>query len=51
LPFSDFDLAAMKEQVYRLNPNIAIFEVSAKTGEGIVSWLHWLQAEINRIKD
>jgi len=51
LPFSDFDLAAMKEQVYRLNPNIAIFEVSAKTGEGIVSWLHWLKAELNRVKN
>lgn len=50
LPFSDFDLAAMKERVYRLNPSIAIFEVSAKTGEGIDAWIDWLRQQLPEIK-
>lgn len=51
LPFSDFDLGAMKDRVYRLNPNIAIFEVSAKTGEGISAWADWLKQQIKIVKD
>lgn len=46
LPFSDFDLNAMKERVYGLNPDIKIFEVSAKTGQGIEAWADWLRQEI-----
>jgi hydrogenase nickel incorporation protein HypB len=45
LSMSDFDLAAMKERVYKLNPNILIFEVSAKTGAGIEAWTGWLERE------
>lgn len=45
LPFSDFDLAAMKERVLKLNPTIRIFEVSAKTGAGMDAWVAWLKQE------
>jgi len=27
-----------------LNPNLKIFEVSCRTGEGISEWTKWLQA-------
>ena len=46
LPLSDFDLNAMRERVLNLNPKIEIFEVSAKTGEGIEAWANWLKAEV-----
>jgi hydrogenase nickel incorporation protein HypB len=47
LGLSDFDVAAMKDRVLALNPDIQIFEVSAKTGEGIESWVEWLKKEID----
>ena len=45
LELSDFDLEVMKERVLALNPKIKIFEVSAKTGEGVESWAEWLKQE------
>ena len=45
LPFSDFNMEALRERVLHLNPQIKIFEVSAKTGEGIEAWTHWLKGE------
>lgn len=43
LPFSDFDMTALKERVYKINPKIKIFEVSSKTGEGFDAWAEWLE--------
>ena len=45
LSLSDFDIKVMKDRVLALNPHIQIFEVSAKTGEGIESWAQWLKNE------
>ncbi|MBW2053419.1 MAG: hydrogenase nickel incorporation protein HypB [Deltaproteobacteria bacterium] len=46
LDFSDFDMEAMWERVLNLNRNINIFEVSAKTGEGVEAWTNWLKREV-----
>ncbi|HMK87337.1 MAG TPA: GTP-binding protein, partial [Steroidobacteraceae bacterium] len=45
LPFSDFDLEAMRERVLNLNPGIQIFALSAKTGQGFDQWAAWLSRE------
>ncbi len=45
LPFSDFNLETMRERVLRLNPHIEIFEISAKTGQGVDQWAAWLNRE------
>ena len=45
LHLSDFDVEALRERVLNLNRQIEIFEVSAKTGEGIDAWTHWLKGE------
>ena len=45
LEFSDFDLQAMRDRVLRLNPEIQIFEISAKTGQGVEEWAAWLRRE------
>jgi hydrogenase nickel incorporation protein HypB len=45
LHLSDFDVEAMRERVLNLNRQIEIFEVSAKTGEGIEAWTIWLKGE------
>lgn len=45
LELSDFDVEAMRERVLRLNPDIRIFQISAKTGEGVEEWAAWLSGE------
>jgi hydrogenase nickel incorporation protein HypB len=50
LKISDFDMKALVQRVLKLNPNIKIFEVSCKTGEGIAAWAQWLKAEVEAFK-
>ena len=42
----DFDFEAVKERVKKLNPNIKVIEISAKTGEGIGEWADWIRTEV-----
>ena len=42
LPYFDFDLTAATARAKALNPGIAIFPVSAKTGEGMEAFEEWL---------
>ncbi len=49
LELSDFNLALLRERVLRLNPRVQIFEISAKTGQGIAAWAAWLASEANRV--
>lgn len=42
LSVADFDVDACKSRIRNLNPDVAIFEVSAKTGEGYEAWIKWL---------
>jgi hydrogenase nickel incorporation protein HypB len=46
LELSDFNMAAMKERVLALNPDIDIFEVSSRTGQGIDAWANWLKGKV-----
>ena len=43
IEFFDFDMEVVKERVLKLNPNIKIIPISAKTGEGIEEWADWLR--------
>lgn len=45
LDYVDFDLARFKKVIKGLNPEVRIFEVSCKTGEGLDSWCSWLEEE------
>ena len=42
LPHLDFDVARCIDYARRVNPDIAVLQVSAKTGEGLEAWLDWL---------
>lgn len=42
----DFNLDLCVERVKKLNPNIAIFPISAKTGEGMEAWTEWLYKQV-----
>ncbi len=42
----DFDMERLRVNAGRLNPGLTIFEVSAKTGEGMDAWCDWLKAQV-----
>ncbi len=48
LPWFNFDMEKCTERVRFLNPDIRIFPVSAKTGDGMAAWENWLTAETER---
>jgi len=46
IEYFDFDFEAVKERVKKLNPNIRVIPISAKTGEGIAEWADWIRAQV-----
>lgn len=50
LPYFDFDIEKCKERAKRLNPEIQIFPLSAKTGEGMDAWINWLKEAVKSWK-
>ncbi|MEW6220383.1 MAG: hydrogenase nickel incorporation protein HypB [Thermodesulfobacteriota bacterium] len=43
-PYVDADPEKIRRDAKSLNPNLAIFPVSCRTGEGLADWVHWLAA-------
>ena len=46
LPYFDFDMEACRKYVLRLNPNMKIIPICARTGEGIDVFAQWLRENI-----
>jgi hydrogenase nickel incorporation protein HypB len=42
LPYVDFDIAAFRRSITGLNPNVEVFELSSKTGQGVERWCSWI---------
>lgn len=47
LPYFDFDMEKVVEYAHMRNPNLKIFPLSAKTGEGVDAWCEWLKEQVN----
>lgn len=47
LPYFDFDLEKVISYAHMRNPELKIFPISAKTGEGVDTWCEWLSQEVN----
>ena len=45
LPYFDFDIEECSRRARRLNPNIKIIPICAKTGEGISDFAAWIKEE------
>ncbi|MBS1221321.1 MAG: hypB, partial [Proteobacteria bacterium] len=45
LPHLDFDVEQCLEYARRINPDLVVLQLSARTGEGLTAWLDWLRAE------
>jgi hydrogenase nickel incorporation protein HypB len=48
LPHVDCSVAKIRKRSLKINPKLTIFEVSAKTGQGIEEWGKWLRAKVRR---
>ena len=48
LPHLDFDVEKCKAYARRVNPAIVIFELSARTGQGMEAWYRWLGEGVGR---
>ena len=46
MPYFDFDMDKVREFALKRNPNIEIFPISAKTGEGVDAWCSRLEAQV-----
>lgn len=44
--YFDFDFEKVKTYAKKLNPDIEIFSISAKTGEGFDAWVDWLRRNV-----
>lgn len=44
--YFDFDLEAAEARIKKLNPNVLIIPVSAKTGEGFQPWIDWIRNNV-----
>ena len=46
LPYVDFDIVEARRLIWGLNPKVPIFELSATAGDGMDSWLSWIQRKL-----
>ena len=43
LPYVDCSVEKIKEDALKINPDLDIFEISCKTGEGLEGWYSWIR--------
>jgi hydrogenase nickel incorporation protein HypB len=46
LPYVDCSVERIREEALKVNPDLKIFEISCKTGEGVDAWCDWLKGEL-----
>lgn len=46
----DFNFEMLKNRIKILNPRMKLFQVSAKTGEGVQEWCDWLSKQIDNYR-
>ncbi len=51
LPHFDFDIDYFRRGVEALNPDLAFFPLSAKTGQGLDAWIRWLAGQVDDFLD
>ena len=50
LPYVDCRIQKIREDSLKINPDLDIFEISCKTGEGLEAWYDWLRDEVRKKK-
>lgn len=47
-PYLEIDLELIKANVRQMNPHVTIIPISAKTGEGLETWLNWIEFQTRK---
>jgi len=50
LPYVDCSVEKIRSEALKVNPNLTLFEISCKTGEGLDDWYNWLKQEVKQRK-
>lgn len=48
LPYLDFEKERTINNIHAIHPDIPVFEISARTGEGFDPWIEWLEGQVKR---
>jgi len=48
LPYTNFDRSKIKKDALNINPEIKIWEISCRTGEGLEAWVDWLREQVEK---
>jgi hydrogenase nickel incorporation protein HypB len=51
LPHVDFDVSRAVENAREVNPHIKVFQVSARSGDGLEGWYGWLRSEVRKSRE
>jgi len=51
LPHVDFDVARAIDRASQVNPDIAVLQLSARTGAGLDTWYDWLDHQIAAVRE
>ncbi len=47
IPYVDYSIEKVRKKALAINPNLRIFEVSCRTGEGLDGWCDWLRKYVD----
>jgi hydrogenase nickel incorporation protein HypB len=47
LPYLDLDIDAVHASLLQVHPDMPLFDISAKTGEGVGEWIEWLREKVS----
>ena len=47
LPYLDYDRESAVQNILKVNPQMPVFDISAKTEEGFDSWIEWLKQKLH----
>ncbi len=48
LPYLDFDAQLAVDNMRQVHPDMPVFQLSARSGEGLDSWLGWIRAQMRK---
>ena len=46
LPYLDFDCRAAVDNIHQIHPDMPVFKLSAKSGEGLDNWIQWIRLQV-----
>jgi hydrogenase nickel incorporation protein HypB len=47
LPYVSFDMEYFRRGVETLNPGVAVFPLSCRTGDGLTAWMDWIRDRLS----